>query len=209
MEEKIMVTSKNIVINEALEKVDKDISEQGYARKDAIHIRLIAEEMLGMLKAMAGNYTALIWIEKKDNEASVNISAKTDRIDLNTKKELLAVSTSGKNASSKGFMGKLGDMIENAMLDRDEMSGMDDEYNAGFLSDDQYGEISESNDLMAAWSLAEYRRSIKENGNERENVDDVRDILEKSIVAKLAKDVVVGVKKDKVDMTIRMELKGE
>ena len=37
----------------------------------------------------------------------------------------------------------------------------------------------------------------------------VRDILEKSIVASLAKDVIVGVKKENVEMKIIMELTGK
>ncbi|MCR5748561.1 MAG: hypothetical protein K6G03_12705 [Lachnospiraceae bacterium] len=206
MDNKILVSSRNIVINEALEKVDNDIKAQGYAPKDAIHIRLLAEEAMGMLKAMAGNYTAMIWIEKNGNEANVNISAKTDGINYETKKELIAVSTSGKNASSKGFMGKLGELIENNLLNREAMLDVEQEYGSGYITDVQ---DDESSDLMMAWSLSEYRKSLRESGNNGTDNEEKRDILEKSIVAKLAKDVVVGVKKDKVDMTMRMELTGK
>ncbi len=207
MDEKLLVTSKEIVIRDALAKVDEEIRKQGYARRDAMHLRLLAEETLGMLKAMAGNYTALIWTERNADEASINISAMTEGINYDTKRELLAVSTSGKNASSKGFMGRIGEFIENSILNREEALDVEREYGAGFLSYDSDEE--KPSDLMVAWSLAEYRKSLRETGAEAGNGEEARDILEKSIVASLAKDVVVGVKKDKVDMTISMELTGE
>lgn len=207
MNEKLIVTGKEMVIRDALARVDEDIKEQGYARRDAIHLRLLAEETLGMLKAMTGNYTALIWTERNANVASIKISARTEGIDYDTKKELLAVSTSGKNASSKGFMGRIGDFIENSMLGREAALDVEREYGAGFLTYDS--DEDKPSDLMMAWSLEEYRKSLKEAGTDAENGEEARDILEKSIVASLAKDVVVGVKKDKVDMTISMELTGE
>ena len=204
---KILISSKNMVITEALDRVDRDIRELEIAHKDGMHLRLIAEETLGMLKAMAGDYSALVWIEQDGREASVNITAKADKMDREAKKEILSVSSSGKNASSKSFMSKIGDFIEKTLTDREEAIGLFDNYDSGII--DFSPADGEQGDMMRAWSLDHYRRSLREEGPADAVKEEVRDILEKSIVASLAKDVIVGVKKENVEMKIIMELTGK
>lgn len=204
---KILISSKNMVITEALDRVDRDIRELEIAHKDGMHLRLIAEETLGMLKAMAGDYSALVWIEQDGREASVNITAKADKMDREAKKEILSVSSSGKNASSKSFMSKIGDFIEKNLTDREEAIGLFDNYDSGII--DFSPADGEQGDMMRAWSLDHYRRSLRDEGPSDAVKEEVRDILEKSIVASLAKDVIVGVKKENVEMKIIMELTGK
>ena len=204
---KILISSKNMVITEALDRVDRDIRDLEITRKDGMHLRLIAEEALGMLKALAGGYSALVWIEQDGNEASVNITAKADKMDREAKREILSVSSSGKNASSKGFMDKIGDFIEKTLNDREDAVSYADDYDSGII--DFSDEDGEQGDMMRAWSLDHYRQSLKEDKQMNVNKEEVRDILEKSIVASLAKDVIVGVKKENVEMKIIMELTGK
>ena len=51
------------------------------------------------------------------------------------------------------------------------------------------------------WSLNSYREALSDAENE-EPAQEAWDEIEKSIVASLAKDVIVGIKKDLVEMTI-------
>ena len=206
---KILINSRNMVMAEALDRVDRDIKELQISHKDGMHLRLIAEETLGMLKAMAGEYTALVWIEQDGNEASVNISAKAEKMNRDAKKEILSVSSSGRNASSRGFMGKIGDFIEKTLSERDEERELlddYDDYDSGII--DFTSAEGEQEEMVRAWSLDRYRQSLKEEKQAGVNKEEVRDILEKSIVASLAKDVIVGVKKENVEMKIIMELTG-
>lgn len=191
-DEKMLVSSKDIVLSEALAKIDRSIRKLGVGDKDAMHLRLLAEETLGMLKLMTDDFAALMWIDKTDRTASVHLTAKTHGMEIDDKKELLSVSSTGRNASAKGIMGRIGDVFENSVLN---MAG-EQELRRGFYDSDGY---------TTTWSLERYRAALEEVG-ESKGYD--IDLFEKSIVASLAKDVVVGVKKDTVEMTILMELCG-
>ena len=59
--EKMLITAEGIVLHNALEKIDRDIKTMRLKKKDAGHLRLLAEETLGMLKMMTGNFVALMW----------------------------------------------------------------------------------------------------------------------------------------------------
>ncbi len=192
-EEKMLVSSKDIVLSEALGKIDRSIKRLELGDRDAMHLRLLAEETLGMLKLMTDDFAALMWLDKNGSEASVHLTAKTQGMEIEDKKELLSVSSTGKNASAKGIMGKIGDVFENSVMN---LSG---------LSEHEFG-YYESDDYTTTWSLERYKDALEEAG-ESKGFD--IDLFEKSIVASLAKDVVVGVKKDNVEMTILMELTGK
>ena len=122
---------------------------------------------------------------------------------IDAKKGLLSVSSSGKNVSTKGFMGKIGDIIENGLLNFENIMEIEQQYGGGYMGYSNMGNMSA--DSVLAWSLSQYRNSLK-NEIDGENEEEW-DELEKSIVASLAKDVIVGVKKTQVDMPVIMEIK--
>ncbi|SEL50518.1 MULTISPECIES: hypothetical protein [unclassified Butyrivibrio] len=189
----------------ALDTVDAFINHQGLSGKRAIHLRLLAEETIGMVKAMTGDYQALFWMEHEDGEYRVKLLAKT-KMNLEKKEELLSVATSKKNAAAKGFMGKIGDIIENGLLNFDEVMSLQQEYGGGAADFTMCGmgapgELPPMGDPLI-WSLSNYKDALDEADDEEDDVKEANDELEKSIVASLAKDVIVGVKKDSVDMTI-------
>ena len=105
--DKIMISSRDVDFTNALKDIDESIGALNLSTKDSLHLRLIAEEILGMMNAMSGNFKAMLWFERTVKEASVNFTAKTEYMDLDMKEGLLSVSTSGKNASTKGFMAKV------------------------------------------------------------------------------------------------------
>ncbi len=203
--EKMLVNSDNIVLNDTMSKIDEDIKRLGLARKDGLHLRLLAEETLGMLKLMAGSYTALLWIEKTGSEASVHLTAKLSDIDLDAKKDLLSVSSTGKNTAAKGLMGKIRDVFENSVLNADNVMQLEQQYGMGFYDPSMAGSLY--NGYSTAWSLGQFKNSLEEAGQPIE--EEEADIFEKSIVGNIAKDVAVGIKKDKVEMIMLMDLKGE
>ena len=63
------------------------------------------------------------------------------------------------------------------------------------------------NGYSTAWSLGQFKTSLEEA--EQPIEEEEADIFEKSIVGNIAKDVAVGIKKDKVEMIMLMDLKGE
>ena len=199
----IIVDSDVIKASNAIGRADSTIEELKLNKKDSFHLNLIFEETLGMLKEMKGEYSAVIWFEKYKNQCCIRLTAKTE-MDINKKKNLLDMSFDGTNSLVKGFMGKVRDVIENGALGYNNVMKLQQEYGGGYV---QYGTMGmySSTEGMAdtgiMWSLCEYRSSLSDE-MENVSVKEAWDELEKSIVAKLAKDVVVGVKGDRVDMTI-------
>ena len=208
-----MEKSQELFINHSEEKtelalklVDSFIRRQGLTGKKAIHLRLLAEETLGMVRAMAGDFRALFWLEAEDGEYRVRLMAETN-MDADKKNELLSVSTSGKNALARGFMGKIGELFESASLYFQEMKKLQSEYEVGFLEygsipGDISGHMPPFTKEQFTWSMQKYRKSLSDASDTGHPFEEAWDELEKSIVASIARDVVVGVKKDRVDMTI-------
>ncbi len=210
---KITITTQNAMDSAMLEKVDALMQKEvQLAPKDTLHTRLLIEETLGMLKAMTGEYAATLWLElpgyveegKTDNSVKLHVEA-VSHMDINKKKELLSVAKGGKNTYARGFMFKLGDMIENGILNYENAMALEQKYGLGYVDVASMG--GDPSGAMFYWTLAKYKQSLKEQGD----VDPVhvtKDELEKSIVASLAKDISVGVKKDAAKIVIEMELTG-
>ena len=61
--DKIRVTSSGEGIERALQESEKFASYVGLTGKDALRLRLLAEETLGMVEAITGDFTATFWLE--------------------------------------------------------------------------------------------------------------------------------------------------
>ena len=201
--EKMLITNKNFQIYDALAKIDSYLEDLELGPKDSLHLRLLMEETLGMLGAMAGEYKALLWIEKKDDDCSVKLTAKTD-MDIDKKKEILSVSKTGE----KGFMGKIADIIENGMLSYDNVMKLQQQYGGGYVDYAALGGNPSERDYFS-WSLEQYRGALEETKDNDSAAGHAWDELEKSIVAKIADDVIVGVRKDEVELEICTKLSGK
>lgn len=182
----------------AIAVVDDFLSLQNLDRKKAIHLRLLAEEAVGMVKAMTGDFEALFWMEQEDGEYKVKLTVKTD-MDREKKEELLSLSTSGDNTAAKGIMGKIREIIENSLLDLDSALRQQSQYggNNGYT----YVGMGMLEDAPV-WSLNSYREALEDKSDKDDTDDEAWDELERSIVASLAKDVTIGIKNNLVDMTI-------
>ena len=202
---KLLISSTNAMDAEMLRKVDSFMKDEcSFEKKDNLHVRLLIEETLGMLKAMTGNYSAMLWIEAGKSNCRLHVLA-SSFMDINKKKELLSLSQ-GKNAYAKGFMAKLGDIIENGILNYENVMALQQKYGLGYVDVASMG--GNPSEIMFSWSLNQYKKSLSE-GKEGEKEQTAWDELEKSIVASIAKDVQVGVKKDHVELLIDMELTGK
>ena len=188
---------------------DELISELEISHKDATRLKLIYEETVGMLKAMTNEYIAEIWFEKYNKECCLKLTAKTD-MSAPAKKELIDISSDKTNSSAKGVMGKIGDVIENGILHYSEVMKLNQEFGGNTVNFGTMGIYGSMDGMDPAimWSLADYREALPEVDVEKEAIRQATDELEKSIVGSLAKDVLVGVKGKRVDMTIVYELRG-
>ena len=203
----LYVDNSDVKASEALALADKYIQDEGIEGKTAIHMRLITEETLGMLREMTGDYEALLKFDKDDAGYHVILAIRTD-MNLDKKRELLSVSSTGKNAAAVGFMAKVKEIYESAMAGYDETVKLAREYggyvNYGYMEGTQSISDPLAIGYRSFWSLSNYKSAL---GDARDDSDDARDEwdeLEKSIVASIAKDVVVGVKKNTVEMRITL-----
>ncbi|MBO4902991.1 MAG: hypothetical protein J5518_09385 [Lachnospiraceae bacterium] len=202
---KLIVGSADAMNRDVLDRVDAYLKSLDLGEKDTLHVRLLIEETLGMLKAMTGTYSAMLWLDLAEDACRLHVSATAD-MDINKKKELLSVSQGGKNAFAKGFMAKIGDMIENGILNYENVMLLQQKYGMGYVDVASMG--GNPSDIMFTWSLDQYRKSLGDKKASSEEAVAAWDELEKSIVANIAKDIIVGVKKDHVEMMIDKELTG-
>ena len=209
--DRIKVASDGSGREQALLEAEKFAQYVGLGRKEGLRLRLLTEETLGMVAAITEEFHADFWIEStEDRLCRLHLTAKTE-MNYSKKKELVSVSTSGKNEAARGFMGKIRELIENAVYSSDEEL-------EHFASDPDMGPMLYASmgmgdpDLMAGesmlylWSLERYRASIKEKPEKSPVVKEAWDELEKSIVASIADDVRVAVSGGKVDLVIEKRL---
>jgi hypothetical protein len=202
---------KIVITMDSLDKIDSRIDELDLKKHDRMHLRLLTEETLGMLKAMTGEYEAVMWFNKdSENEVSINLTVKAEDIDIEKKKQLIEVSSEKTNAKAKGFMGKIAEIIENGLLNYENIMKLQQEYGGGYVDYGTMGigSMDGIEESALAWSLYEYRMSLEGAAESSSAAKEAWDELEKSIVASLAKDVKVGVQRNIVDMTIICDLKG-
>ncbi len=193
--EKVRVTSQGQGWAEATELTEALGEACGLEKKEKLHLRLLAEELIGLMRGITGDMEALYEIGQKEKQFQLCLESDV-KLTREMHKELMAVATSGKNAAAQGFMGKLRDMIAVALLPYSEgldiMAGL----SLGLMTmGSPTGASAGAESYM--WSLNEYREKA-ENKDARQELEE----LQKSIVASIADEVRVSVKGSHVEIII-------
>ncbi|MBQ6256258.1 MAG: hypothetical protein IJJ60_06670 [Clostridia bacterium] len=191
----IVVSSKGTKMEAALIQVDKVAAYKGLPPKDALHLRLLAEEMMAMMRSITGETQGKFWIEDEDGTYELHLQAAT-RMTSVKREKLLSTATSGKNESARTFMGKLRDFFERG-ADEDIAA-----HSSPLLMPGMY-EHSSTPTLDWEWSMTQYERALSSAVDRKdENALKAWDELEKSVVAHVADDVKVSIRSQQVEMTI-------
>jgi hypothetical protein len=200
--EKFMVNSNAGRIAAATYVGEEFARDQALDKHNAMRLQLLTEETLGMIRAMVDEFYGQIWFEGDDKRFEIHLEA-TASMDADKKHDLMSVSHSGKNVAVKGFMGHLGELISNTLYN---FGRVVDEYGSDAM---QYGIITPPGidtpsvyDMTPVWTLQNYRANLDSNRAEDNAAGQAWDELEKSIVANLADDVIVGVKGDCLELVI-------
>lgn len=205
--DKIRVASDGSGREQALQEAEKYAQYVGLDRKMGLQLRLLTEETLGMVAAIAEEFDADFWIENTETGVCrLHLIAKTD-MSYAKKKDLVGVSTSGKNEAAKGFMGRIRELIENVLIYEDDAM---DPMAARFATNPAYFAtmgmyepgLMEADSMLYLWSLEQYRQAIAENQENSQEDQEAWDELEKSIVANIADDVRVSVSGKTVELII-------
>ena len=204
----MMVSDKFTVNNDAQRMaaaryVTESFAEQaGLDGRNALRLELLVEETLGMVKTMLDSFYGQIWFTADGRDVEIHFEATAD-MDADKKEELLSVSSTGKNVAARGFMAKLGEMISGALRSAGRSI---DAYGQETM---KYGVVHTPElmaaypDMMTIWTLQTYRVDLDQARTDGDFAEEAWDELEKSIVAKLADDVAVGVRGDRIDLVIR------
>ncbi|MCR4628418.1 MAG: hypothetical protein K5760_02305 [Clostridium sp.] len=186
----IIIANDGRGMDEALEQAEKVALYKGLAHKAALHLRLLTEEMMGMMRSITGEREGEFWIEEEGREFSLHLRVET-LMDYDKQEQLLAASFSGKNEAAKGIMGKI----------RTFFDPMD-------WADAPTPTTLDPMNMMFSWSMIEYRQSVKEMmEQERAGAEEAWDELEKSVVSNLADDVKVSIKGRIAEMIILKKVK--
>ena len=73
----IAVSSSGNQIGKALEQVEKMAAYKGLSRKDTLHLRLLTEEMMGMMRSITGEKDGYFWIEDEAGEYQLHLQVNT------------------------------------------------------------------------------------------------------------------------------------
>ena len=179
-------------LEEILKESERVAAYNGFTHKQTLQLRLLCEEIDGMLPNIIGDFGGDLWIEYENGICKVNVSIKIPEFKLEQKEELIAIAKNKKNAATVGIVGKIRGAIENFFLDEEPVGYFDTSYGA-FYEIGMAGYV----DYSCLWSLEQYRSTVKQ-GNQNEAWDE----LEKSVIASVADDVIVGVKGKQANIVI-------
>lgn len=161
--------------------------------KQTLQLRLLCEEIDGMLPNIIDEFDGEIWFEFVDGVCKVNLSIEIPELDTDKKDELIGIAKSKKNASAVGIVGKIRSAVEDLLLDESAVNYMVIVPETYRLAE----EFGAGVNYTYVWSLMDYSSAVKQ-----EEKGEAWDELEKSVIASVADDVIVGVKGMRADIII-------
>ena len=179
----ITVNNEGSGFDEALALSEKLGLSCGLDKKQNLRLRLLTEELFGLVRNIAGELNGSFSIEYEGRSFILSLDANVN-LTSEMREQFLSVSSSGENEAAVGFMGKICDMISSVLLSTNSNSTM---LQAGLMCPGAPSDafISTQN---YEWYLKRYRDSVDGTSNE-----DARDDLERSIVANIADDISIRI----------------
>ena len=196
--DKIVVSSKGNQMESALRQAEKVAAYKELGDKQTMYLRLLTEEMMGMMRSITGETRGVFWIEDDGDTYQLHLKVDT-RMDSEKRDQLLAASTSGKNESAKGFMGRLRDFFDRSG-DADVVTYSNPLFMSGAM------EYSSTPALDWEWSMSKYESELASRIQEDEAAREAWDELEKSVVHNIADEVKVSIKGQSAEMIIFKKL---
>ena len=192
---------------EATDMAEAFVNGLALDAKTSMRMRLLTEEVLEMLKGMVGAFSGLFWLEADDKECRICIDG-TAEIDVAAERDLVSVSKGGKNASVKGFTAKLTQFVRHHKEYMQRLSGLMELGGAVYPEDYLYiGPMHPTYEMVdVTWTMNNYKHLLFDDLQDDARAAADRDELEKSILANLADDVQVGVKEDRIKITVIKKL---
>ena len=166
-----------------LKESEKVAAYNALDQKQTLQLRLLCEELDGMLPKIVDEFDGALWIDFEDGVCKIHLSIQFAEFSMKKKKEMIAVAKDKKNAATKGIVAKIGAAIEEFFLNPDNFQPFN-------MTSGLYGAaVGYGIEGPCQWTLEEYKATVK-----KAKKAEAWDELEKSVLASLADDVIVGVK---------------
>ena len=188
----ICVKTTGAGVSEALAQTEAVAVFRGLSHKDGLRLRLLAEEMMGLIRGITGERTAEFYIEAEENEFRLHLNT-VAQMNTEMREKLMDTATSGQNAAAVGFLGKLRDLFERTYEPLDANTPM-----FFILGTGEEEMLNPMGPVDLTWTLSQYKEGVRNAGNAGEAWDE----LERSVIANAADEVEVGIKGDRVEMTV-------
>lgn len=189
------ITNETESLSAILKETEKVSKYAGLDKKQSGRLRLLAEELVCMLPELLSYNKAEFWIEAENKNIELHTSFTPDvTLTAERRQKLLSVSSSGKNTAAKGIMNKIRLAAEFLLLDYAEATAQMPMATTDFF---EMGMVSSPVFADNYWSLETFRKQAEEKKGEH------WDELEKSIIANIADDVLVGISGSKVDIIVK------
>ncbi len=187
----VSLTAEKPFDQDILAEVEKCAAYNSLSAKESLRLSLLAEELIGMLPNLTQNYDGSFWVENDGKAYNLHVSLNAPVLSVEDMQKAIAVSTSGKNANAVGLGGRIRFLIAKMTAP---ISSKD--LGVIYISTPENGFVGDGLDTYSyAWTLDAYRHDISEKAEEW-------DELEKSVLAKLADNVIVGVKDSAINITV-------
>ena len=185
---------------EALRQTEKAAAYRDLSSKEGLRLRLLSEEMMGMLRTIVGEGRSHFWIESEGRHFTLHLTTDA-RMNADMREELLKASSSGKNAAVRGFMSRIRDIFTR-VIEPDGNSISPTDYGFSYVDVISFDDASlgvTTHGLMYGWSMKAYKNAVAEH---REEEPDKWDEPEKSITARLADEIRISIRSSAAELVI-------
>lgn len=189
----IVVSNNGEGMDAALAQAEALAQELNLGPRDAMHMRLLVEEMMNLMRSIVGRPDGRFWIEVGNDEYQLHLKTVT-MLDAGQRAQLLSSSTSGKNEAHRGLMGKIRAFFEPMPIDETPAYLMNTVVTTGAEGD-------------IVWSMNDYRDQLNRSKDEAGDAQEEWDELEKSVVSHIADNIKVSIRGSDVELTIHKGLK--
>ena len=193
--QEIRLTNSLSCVVESLQMVESTAAQAGLNREQTNVLRLLTEEMLSMTTDILKTCHGTLWLSCENGECALHLNARAP-MEEDAKAAFIAASKEKINAPIRGLKNKISALFAGLLI----YSDFPDYYLAvsGSFTGGVRLAMPARPPAAPVWSLSEYEkgRSKEEKFAEMEGV-------EKSILLGFADDVVVSVRNNWVDLTVK------
>ncbi len=187
-------------VSKITELAEKTAVYCGLGEKQKLKLNLLCEELFEMLPNLLAYGKGEFWIEAEGMDFNIHAVVEANELLSSLdREEIMKISKSGKNAAAVGIKNKIKIaaevMVANYALSKG--IGSDVVYESPALDFIEMGAYQDPVGYSSEWSLLCYKTKAKAKASAE------WDELERSIIAKLADDVTVGIIDGKVNITVK------